>query len=242
VIEDEVDYSPDLPSPSAEEITAPTLTKAPPANPPTSVSTAASSYIERDIWGRIVSPRTTPRLRVALDYHHVIHVQHKKWNVVTYEGIPEGNIDQIRRLAAHHEVWILSFAPSPERALEVELSLRDSGILDIIGGRHHLLTGEAIPERVTTIKRKWDKQVNDYVDVEVPGKAKIALRLGVNVLVDDSPEIGAERNRLGVGFIGVALHWREARGESHFGKKVWSLEEAVDLIFDDPDRWATTDR
>jgi hypothetical protein len=179
---------------------------------------------------------------VGLDFYHVIHLTHKKWGVTTFDGIPPENVDQIRRLAAHHEVWILSFAPSPERALEVELAFRNSGILDIIGGRHHLLTGEAIPERVTTIKRKWDKRVNDYVDVEIPGKAKIALRLGVNVLVDDSPEIGAECNRLGVGFIGVALHWRESRGIKHWGIKVWSLEEAVDLIFDDPDRWATTDR
>jgi hypothetical protein len=189
-----------------------------------------------------VEPRTTPRLRVALDYHHVIHVEHRKWNQVTFQGIPPEHVEQIRRLAAHHEVFVLSFAPSPERALEVEESLRNSGILDIIGGRHHLLTGDQIPERVTVIKKRWDRRANDYIEVEVPGKAKVAQRLGINVLVDDSVEIGGECNRLGVGFIGLALHWRESRGIKHWGIKVWSLEQAVDLIFDNPDRWATTDR
>jgi hypothetical protein len=142
-----------------------------------------------------------------LDFHHVIHVTHKKWGQVTFDGLPPENVDQVRRLAAHHEVWILSLAPSPERALEVELSLRDSGILDIIGGRHHLLTGEAIPERVTTIKKRWDKRVNDYVDVEIPGKAKIAFRLGVNVLVDDSPEIGAELSEDDGVYAGPCSDW-----------------------------------
>ena len=160
--------------------------------------------------------RDTPRLRVALDYHHVIHVEHKKWGVTTFEGIPPENVEQIRRLAAHHEVFILSFAPSPERALQVETSLYETGILGIIiGGRHHLLTGEAIPEKVTTIKKRWDKRVKDYIDVEIPGKAKVAQRLGIHVLVDDSVDIGAECNRLGVGFIGLALHWRESRGIKH---------------------------
>jgi hypothetical protein len=145
-------------------------------------------------------------------------------------------------LAANHEVWILSYAPSPERAREVYTSLRDCGILDIIGVRHYLLTGEEIPARVTTFKQKWDRATKGYVNVEVPGKAKIARRIGVNVLVDDSPEIGAECARLGVGFIGLALHWKAAAGHRHIGMKVWSLEEAVDLIYDYPDRWATTDR
>ena len=154
VIADEEHFTPDWgpravaassadPPPSGE-VTAPAV--------PIAASPAAgepASTARRDIWGRLEPERTTPRLRVALDYHHVIHELKKVRSVITFDGIPDNNIDQVRRLAAHHEVWILSFAPSAERAREVFVKLRDSGILDIIGGEHKLLTGQKIPLRAS---------------------------------------------------------------------------------------------
>ena len=73
------------------------------------------------------------------------------------------------------------------------------------------------------------------------GKAKIAQQLGINILVDDSPEIGGEANQIGLGFVGIALEWRD-RDRPHWGVKVRNLEEAVDLIYHDPDRYYTADR
>jgi hypothetical protein len=96
VEEDEPDFDPEdkseVLSPSAEESLAPSLVKASPPSPPATLGEASSSTevapsVRRDIWNRPLQERTAPRLRVALDYHHVIHVTHKKWGEVTYEGI-----------------------------------------------------------------------------------------------------------------------------------------------------------
>jgi hypothetical protein len=196
---------------------------------PTTPPKASAPLPELDIWNRPLPPRP-PRLRVGLDYHNVIQVEEWQGNKKVFEGIPTRNIDAVRRLASLHEVYVLSWAPSRRRALEVETDLHRCGLLTAIGGRHHLLVGPEIPAKVT--ETKTDPRTGEQITLR--GKAAIAQDLGIHVLVDDSTDIGDEAGSLGLPFIGIQLPWSRF---THPQPRCGSLVEAIEFILDDPDRW-----
>jgi hypothetical protein len=225
---DQPDWSPTTPTSVVETVT-PSAEPAIPIAPQPKALPATSST--DNPWGNLRIPPTVriPRLRVGLDYHNVIHEEIRRYGQVHFSGIPLDHVDLIRKLSLNHEVYILSWAPSLWRQREVEEALEEAGIIDIIGGRRRLYVGKDIPAKVS--EQKYDKDGNPYW---AKGKAKVAQGLGIHVLVDDSPDIGDEAVRLGVGFIGIQLPWMRQR---HSHLHVPSLKEAVKLILEDPAQW-----
>jgi hypothetical protein len=228
VVEDELDtFTPDW---EAQEAATSAIS---PASPPSGVSTTQAiatppkarppPHISQII--AIVNPPTPPRLRVAVDWHNTLQFENRARGETSH--IPPANLEALRRLKRHHEVYIYSWAPSRDRASEVEYEYRYFGVSDILGGSAYLKTGDQIEARTTYTDRNGRKWL---------GKADLCKRDGINVLIDDNIDVGLEARRADLNFIGINNWWMVDKGYSHhFG--VRNFAEAVDLIFEDPDRW-----
>jgi hypothetical protein len=173
----------------------------------------------------ILSPPPPParrRLRVGLDFHNVIQIH--RW-IVKRDGrrakeffIPQSHVDAIRRLARSCDTFVYSYAGVP-RFREVTCELQRCGITDIIGA-DHIVGPPRIKERVG--------KCDDWTGHWRPGKAEVCVEDHIDILVDDSPEIGEDARYRGLRFIGV-----HTERHTHFGG-VDNLIQAIDSILNEP--------
>ena len=95
----------------------------------------------------IVHPPERPRLRVAVDWRNTLQFENRARSETSH--IRGEHLEALRRLARRHEVYIYSWAPSRDRAADVEYEFHRFGVSDIVGGNAHLITGGQIEAKVS---------------------------------------------------------------------------------------------
>ena len=164
------------------------------------------------------SPPKREKLKVALDFHNAIQIPRSYrnnrggWTKEYY--IPQSHVDAVERLTGIAEVWVLSFAGA-HATTQLKNELYRSGITTILG-EDHIIAHPQIRERVTKV---------DPISLESrPGKSEVAQRLGIDILVDDTPEIIADAKSRGLATIAVDTWF-----VSHHGG-VRNLLESIEII------------